>query len=89
MELQNTSLNVEEQNKQDYLNNLKIESIENTPFSTVSQTGEHFGAIGKHKITESFKTIEELKEELTKMSWDRIVQVVWAITEIYNKSKNE
>jgi hypothetical protein len=62
---------------------LEFESIENTPFTIVKDKDIYYGLIGNHRITQSYSDKEELKTEVTRISWDRIVQVVWAIAEKY------
>ena len=63
--------------------NLEFITIENTPFTIVKEDKNYFGIIGNHRITESYNNKEELKKDLTEITWDRIVQVVWAIAEKY------
>ena len=59
---------------------LKIEAVENTPFSIVEENGEFFSVIGNHRITEYFQSKEELERDLNVITWDRVTQVIWAIT---------
>ena len=63
--------------------NLEFITIKNTPFTIVKEDKNYFGIIGNHRITESYNNKEELKKDLTEITWDRIVQVVWAIAEKY------
>lgn len=72
-----------------YSNELEFIKIENTPFTIVRQEKEYFGLIGEHRITESYEDLETCEKEIKEITWDRIVQVIWAITEKYNKIKLE
>lgn len=72
-----------------YSTDLEFKIIENTPFTIVRQDKEYFGLIGEHRITESYDNIEKCENEVKEITWDRIVQVIWAITEKYNKIKLE
>ena len=59
--------------------------IENTPFTIIRQGNEYFSTIGSHRITEKFLSYEICEQETTKITWDRLVQVIWAITEQIEK----
>ena len=61
------------------------EHLENTPFTMINQDEKWFGVIGEHRISEMHKTKEELEEDLKQISWNRIVQVLWAINTKINK----
>lgn len=54
--------------------------IENSPFVAVELESEEgkfcIGMMGSHKVTEKFKTIEEVKNELLNITWNRVVQVI-------------
>jgi len=76
-----TLMNVDLQDKLESLNELKFTHIEGTPFTIVKENSEYFGIIGNHRITESYSDEETLKEEIQKITWDRILQVIWAVTE--------
>ncbi len=82
-ELSNTT------DKQNSSTELEFITIERTPFTIVRQGKEYFGLIGEHRITESYNNLEKCKKEVQEITWDRIVQVIWAITEKYNKIKLE
>lgn len=72
-----------------YSNELEFIKVDNTPFTIVRIKKEYFGLIGEHRITEKYDTLDEIQEVIEKITWDRIVQVIWAITEKYNKIKLE
>lgn len=65
----------------------KITPVENTPFAKVYEDGKHFGIIGKHRITESFENESELDEDLKQINWNRITQIIWAVCEQYEISR--
>jgi len=76
----NTLTNVNLLDKQDSSSELTFEQIEGTPFTVVQEGKEYFSIIGSHRITETFLTKEICIEETKKITWDRIVQVIWAIS---------
>lgn len=56
---------------------IKRTEIKDTPFTMISlNKDKHFGVMGKYRITEDFKNEEECMNELEKISWNRIVQVM-------------
>lgn len=87
-ELSNTSTNVEEQTNNTY-GNLEFTNIEGTPFTIVKQDEKYYGLIGNHRITEEWNDLEDLKEDLLKVSWDRITQVIWAVVEKFKFNEEE
>jgi hypothetical protein len=44
--------------------------------------------MGKYRLTEEFKTVDECKEDLKEITWNRIVQVLVLINQI-NEVKDE
>jgi hypothetical protein len=89
MESLNTLTNVELQDKNDYSNNLTFKNIEHTPFTIVKQNNEYYGLIGNHRITEIYLDEKVLEKDLKKITWDRVVQVIWAITEKFKLNNLE
>ena len=69
--------------------NIKFEHIEGTPFTIVKQDEKYYGLIGNHRITDEWTNIDELKEDLLKVSWDRITQVIWAVVEKFKHNEEE
>jgi len=59
--------------------------VENTPFTIVKQNGLYYGLLSNHKLTESYLDEEICKKELTAITWDRIVQVIWTVAEKMSK----
>ena len=66
---------------------IDIKVLENTPFGIVTIEGKSFGVIGRDRITEEYEDVEKLKEELTKIDWDKIVNLVWNVCDLYWKAK--
>ena len=60
-----SKLQRESSNTTDNKNSLiDIEVLENTPFGIVTIEGKSFGVIGQNRITEDYKDVEKLKEDL-------------------------
>lgn len=75
--------NVEEADKNGSL--IERESIENSPFTVISIEGYHFGVMGDYRLTEKKNNKEEIIEELSKITWNRIIQIVMILDEVKNK----
>lgn len=74
--------NVKELNKQDLNYELiKRKPVKDSPFIVVDIEGRCFGAMGEYRITEEKESVEEVREELNKITWDRIVQVCMILIE--------
>ena len=66
---------------------IDIEVLEDTPFGTVTIGGKSFGVIGQNRITEEYEDIEKLKKDLKKIDWNKIVNVIWNVCDLYWKGK--
>ena len=66
---------------------IDIEALDNTPFGIVTIEGKSFGVIGQNRITEEYDDIEKLKEDLRKIDWNKITNVIWNVCELYWKAK--
>ena len=78
----------ESSNTTDSKNSLmNIEVLDNTPFGTVTIEGKSFGVIGQNRITEEYEDIQKLKKDLQKIDWNKIVNVVWNVCDLYWKGK--
>jgi len=87
-EQSNTLTSVDLLDKLDSSSETRFTQIEGTPFTVVEEGKEYFSIIGNHRITETFLTKEICIEETKKITWDRIVQVIWAVaTKIENINK--
>ena len=81
-------LQQESSNTTDNKNSLiNIEVLENTPFGVVTIEGKSFGVIGQNRITEEYEDVEKLKEDLAKIDWNKITNVIWNVCELYWKGK--
>ncbi len=60
---------------------IKREDIKDSPFTVITTEEGSFGSMGKFRITELYKKPEEVKKELAKMTWNRIVQVMLLLME--------
>lgn len=56
-------------------------NIEDSPFQVIGLEGEYFGCMGKYRITETAETELEIVEELEKVTWNRLVQVMLLLIE--------
>lgn len=64
---------------------VKREPIKDTPFEVITLKNESFGAMGSYRVTEKYEKAKDVKTELKKMTWNRIVQVIMILNEL---SKN-
>ena len=81
-------LQQESSNTTDNKNSLiDIQVLENTPFGIVTIEGKSFGVIGQNRISEEYTDIEELKKDLSIIDWNKIVNIVWNVCELYWKGK--
>ena len=81
-------LQQESSNTTDNKNSLiDIQVLENTPFGIVTIEGKSFGVIGQNRISEEYENVEKLREDLKKIDWNKIVNVVWNDCELYWKGK--
>lgn len=55
--------------------------IEDTPFTAVRVNEDWFLTMGKYRLTEKLKTVEECQEEAKDASWMRIMQIVQIMIE--------
>ena len=49
--------------------------------------GKSFGVIGQNRITEEYEDNEKLKKDLKKVDWNKIVNVIWNVCDLYWKGK--
>jgi len=71
---------------------IKRVEIANSPFHVITIEGQSFGVMGDYRLTEKSASEAEIKEELSKITWNRIVQVVMLLEEVrskINKKVNE
>ena len=81
-------LQQESSNTTDNKNSLiDIEVLDNTPFRVVTIEGKSFGVIGHNRITEEYEDVEKLKGDLRKVDWNKVVNVIWNVCDLYWKAK--
>lgn len=69
---------------------IKREEIEDTPFMVITTEGKSFGVMGRWRITEDKENEWQVKDELKKMTWNRITQVILLLMEdVLKKNKSE
>ena len=76
-----TLTNVNLLDKKDSSNEIEYTPVENTPFTIVKQNEQYYGLLSNHRLTESYLSKEVCEKELTAITWDRIVQVIWTVAE--------
>ena len=87
--LEKSQTNVKKVNKED--SGAKEEIIErheipNSPFEVITTNGSSFGTMGNYRLTQPGSK-KEIKKELEKITWNRIIQVTMILNEITNKNK--
>ncbi len=58
---------------------VKREEVPNSPFVVVTVEEGSFGTLGKWRITELCETSKEVFDDLSVISWNRVIQVVQLI----------
>jgi hypothetical protein len=74
-----TTVDVSENNSNSTL--IERENIENTPFTVITENGYSFGVMAEYRITEKYDTVEEVKQELKEITWNKIVQITALLIE--------
>lgn len=66
---------------------IKFREVEGTPFTIIHETEPNvwWVAMGKHRLTEKFHTLEEAEEDAKRVDWNRNMQVMGVMIENYNK----
>jgi hypothetical protein len=60
---------------------IKREDIKESPFTIITIDGKSFGTMGNYRLTEE-GTKDQIKKELSKITWNRIIQVTMILNEI-------
>jgi len=68
---------------------VKREKIKDSPFEIITQQGKSFGIMGDYRVTEQYEKKSEVKKELSKITWNRIVQVIMILEEVKDKLKQK
>jgi len=87
-EYSNTLTNVDQQTNENY-SNIEFTNVENSPFTIVRQEEKYYGVIGNHRLTEAYENLEDLREDLLKITWDRLTQVIWAVVEKFKVNNDQ
>ncbi len=64
---------------------IKKENLKDTPFEVVTINGESFGVMGDYRVTEKYEKSADVKKELKRITWNRLIQVVMILDEIKSK----
>ena len=64
--------------------------VDNTPFLIIYNKEQKiaFGVFGQYKITKDFDNTDDVRKELTNMTWDKIITVMSLVYEML-KSQNQ
>jgi len=86
---ESTPMNVKEVNNSKSSEELvKRESVKDSPFTIISlEDKEHFGVMGEYRVTETMNSKGEVEDELRRITWNRIIQVIMVLDEIKAKDK--
>jgi hypothetical protein len=68
---------------------IKRVEIPDSPFHVITIDGESFGVMGDYRLTEKSASETEVRKELSKITWNRIVQVVMLLEEVRTKINNK
>ena len=60
--------------------------IPNSPFEVITTNGKSFGTMGNYRLTQPGSK-KQIKKELEKITWNRIIQIVMILNEITNKQR--
>ena len=68
---------------------IKRVEIADSPFHVITIDGMSFGVMGDYRLTEKSASEAEVRKELSKITWNRIVQVIMLLDEVKNKIINK
>jgi len=60
---------------------IKRTVIEGTPFSVLRKEGKFCGIMGENRLTDWYESEMEAEDEVTKISWERLTQVIMILIE--------
>lgn len=60
--------------------------LKNTPFQIISivEENKHFAVMGKYRITENYDKVTKCENEVTKITWNRLIQIIMLLHEYNN-----
>lgn len=61
--------------------------VPDSPFVIVTTEEGSFAALGKYRLTEVYKTKQEAIDHVSRVTWNRIIQVISLVTEILKEAK--
>ena len=68
--------------------NIEFRKIENTPFTAARQGEKYYLLMGNRRLTNELKSFEECEENAKDASWDRLLQVMIAVSEDVYEQKS-
>lgn len=83
VELQDSTNTTDKQTSSNEL--ITRDEVKDSPFTIIGIEGQYFATMGMYRITETYSSKEEAEEEVKKITWNRIIQVVQLLTEIQTK----
>lgn len=89
MKKSDTDMNVKEADNSNLNSELiQRDEVKDTPFMiiTIEDKGS-FGALGEYRITETYKTKEAVRQEVEKITWNRVIQVMMIINDKMEKEE--
>lgn len=82
-------MNAEEVVSKDSSETISREDVKDSPFNIITVDGESFGVMGDYRLTEKAGTVEEVRKQLKKITWNRIIQVIMLLDEMKNNLKTD
>lgn len=61
---------------------IKKHEIEDTPFMVVTTEEGSFATLGKYRLTPVYPTKQEAIDDVSKVTWNRILQIISLVNEI-------
>lgn len=83
---QTTSKTVDKQESNSEL--ITRSEVKNTPFQIISinENKEHFAVLGEYRVTEKYATKTVAEDEVKKITWNRLIQVIMIMNEQMKKT---
>ena len=67
---------------------LTRKEIDNTPFTVVGTENGYFAVMGQYRLTDVFNDEDDCIKEVSKITWNRLVQVIMLINDKFNDKFN-
>jgi hypothetical protein len=68
---------------------IKRKEVKNSPFTVITHEGQSFGVMGEYRVTEKMDSAKAVEKEVTKITWNRIVQVMMILNDLNNKQQKK